>query len=100
MVHEFQPRYKLQGFDNVRLFVSEASTFDRMHTDLADLLEASGWLIDKMEEIRESCLDIEQIEDLLISIQIKYVEHTLYHLATFRADLDSTLTNISKLLPD
>jgi hypothetical protein len=84
---------KLAFLKQLRPFVASEEAYGRMHADLQDLLEASEWLIGTVGALRDRKLSVSELEDLLVEIDVNFVEHASYHLASLRGDIKSTLEN-------
>lgn len=77
----------------LRQFAPSEEVYGRLRVDLQDLLEASKWLVEAVKAIEGRELSRSELEDLLVEIDVNFVEHASYHLASLRGDLKATLEN-------
>jgi hypothetical protein len=79
--------------DQLEAYTASAETRGRLRVDLGDLAEASWWYLSKMEQIGDNTLDEMELEDLLIEIDVKFIEHVTFHIESLRKDLAEVLKN-------
>jgi hypothetical protein len=79
--------------EQLRPFVTDEATYGRIYADLNDLLEASAWLLKTFANNEGRSLSTSELEELLIHVDIHFIDHVLFHLKTLRHDLKSTLKN-------
>jgi hypothetical protein len=84
---------KLAFLEQLRPFAASGEAYGRMHADLQDLLEASEWLVGTISALGDRKLSVSELEDLLVEIDVNFVEHASYHLASLRGDLKAALEN-------
>lgn len=83
----------LSLLNQLRPFVADEVTYGRIHSDLHDLLEASAWLLKTFAAHEGQSLSASELEDLLVDIDVKFVDHVSFHLTSLRNDLKATLEN-------
>lgn len=66
----------------------------RFKADICDMMEMNCWLIEKIRELKQTTVTVENIEDFLIDLEIKYVDHAFYHLSSMKKDIADLLENI------
>lgn len=79
--------------EQLRPFVGDEAVYGRLYGDLHDLLEASAWLLKTFADYEGRSLSPSELEDLLVDIDVKFVEHVSFHLKSLRKDLRATLEN-------
>jgi hypothetical protein len=86
-------REKLTFLEQLRPFAGNEEVFGRFRADLQDLLEASEWLLGTVRSLESRELSVSELEDLLVEIDVNFVEHASFHISSFRGDLKSMLEN-------
>jgi hypothetical protein len=84
---------RLSFVKQLRPLVADEETYGRIYGDLHDLLEASVWLLKTVAENDGKTLSRTEMEDLLVDIDVHFVEHALFHLTSLSKDLKATLEN-------
>jgi len=79
--------------DQLRPFVSDEAAYGRMYADFHDLLEACAWLLKTFSDHEGRSLNPSELEDLLVDIDVKFIEHVSFHLQSLHKDLTATLEN-------
>ena len=87
---------RLHIVEQLKAFIADDERYGRMHADLHDLIEASEWLLQAMNKVRDYPLTADSAEDFLIDLDINYVQHATFHLNSLRADIASVLGQISE----
>ena len=90
MANDRKPR-GLTLIEQLRPFVADEATYGRMYGDFHDLLEASAWLLETFAAHEGRELSASELEDLLVKIDVKFVEHASFHLRSLRKDLKAAL---------
>lgn len=84
---------QLLFLEQLRPFVIDEDAHGRIYADLHDLLEAGAWLRQTVAETSGKTLSPSELEDLLVDIDVHFVEHSLFHLSSLRQDIKATLEN-------
>ena len=92
MANDSAPR-GLALLKQLRPFVVDDAAYGRLYADLHDLLEASAWLLKTFADYEGRSLSSSELEDLLVDIDVKFVDHVSFHLKSLRKDLKATLEN-------
>ena len=71
----------------------DADAYGRLYADLHDLLQASEWFVSIAKQNEGKVLSTSDLEDLLIKIDVTFVQHVTFHLNSLRRDLKRTLAN-------
>ena len=77
-------------------FVKDEHAYARMCTDLHDLVAASEWLLSEMDKRVATPLTVDNVEDFLIDLDVRYIQHVTYHLKSLRKDVNVTLSSIAQ----
>lgn len=77
-------------------YASDANQFGRLSADFHDLSKACEWFLLAIKANDSKLLTTSEIEDLLVDIDVKFIQHVTFHLDTLRKDL----TEILKKFPD
>jgi hypothetical protein len=84
---------KLVFLDQLKGFAASEEAYGRLRADFQDLLEASEWFSQTVRALAGRTLSVSELEDLLVEIDVKFVEHASFHLETLRGDLKAALEN-------
>ena len=69
------------------------AAYGRLYGDFHDLLEASAWLLKTFTESEGRSFSPAELEDLLVDINVKFVEHTAFHLRSLGKEIKAMLGN-------
>ena len=84
---------KLAFLAQLRPFAVDEAAYGRIYADFVDLLEASEWFVKTMDELEGRKLTLPELEDLLVEVDVKFVDHAFFHLTSLRHDLKAALEN-------
>lgn len=84
---------KMAFLAQLRPFAVDEVSYGRIHADFVDLLEASEWFVKTMDALEGHELTRSELEDLLVEIDVKFVDHAFFHLSSLRTDLKAALEN-------
>lgn len=79
--------------EQLREYAVDDAAYGRLCADFGDLLEACTWMLKTAADVEGRVLTRSELEDLLVDIDVNFVEHALYHLTSLRKDLKETLDN-------
>jgi len=84
---------KLAFLAQIRPFAVDEVSYGRIYADLVDLLEASEWFVKAIDGLESRDLTQSELEDFLIEVDVKFVDHAFFHLSSLRNDLKAALRN-------
>ena len=84
---------KLAFLDQLRPFAVDKASFGRIYVDFVDLLEASEWFVTTISALENQHLTQRQLAELLTEVEVKFVDHALFHLSSLSNDLKAALEN-------
>ena len=87
---------RLKFVEQLRPFVADEDAYGRVYADLHDLMVASEWLLAEIDQKRDEPLTAEKIEDFLIDLDVRYIQHVTFHLTSLRKDLDMILAKLDQ----
>jgi hypothetical protein len=79
--------------EQIKPYVTDAATYGRLRVDFQDLAEACEWFLSIIKDNEGKVLKSSEIEDILVDIDIHFVQHVSFHLKSFRKNLNRTLNN-------
>lgn len=82
---------QLSFVEQLRPFGVDEDAHGRIYADLHDLLGAGAWLVQTLAETSGRTLSPSELEDLLVDIDVHFVEHSLFHLSSLRQQIKATL---------
>jgi hypothetical protein len=71
--------------------IPDEDTRGRLSTDLHDLVEASRWLLSTLEGVGSRTHTDDELEDLLMDLEVRYLDHATYHMKSLRRALTAVL---------
>ena len=84
---------KLAFLAQLRPFAVDEVSYGRIYADFVDLIRASEWFVKTIDELEGRELTQSELEDFLIEVDIKFVDHEFFHLSSLRNDLKAALEN-------
>ncbi|MFT7722455.1 MAG: hypothetical protein QM788_06455 [Roseateles sp.] len=79
--------------EQLRPFAPDEEAYGRICADLQDLVGASAWLLQTIAKNKGRTLSPSELEDLLVDIDVHFVEHSSFHLSSFSRDIKAMLEN-------
>ena len=77
--------------EQLKSYASSDESYGRIRADFLDLIEACQWFLSVMEQNEERTLSESELEDVLIDIDVKFIQHVAFHLKSLRKDLPDIL---------
>jgi hypothetical protein len=72
-------------------YASSVDSYGQVCADIADISEACHWFLTQFDARRSKILSQEDLEDALIDIDVKFVQHVSFHLNSLSAELHRML---------
>ena len=82
---------KLSIVEQLKPFLNNSEIYGRLYADIHDLLEACEWFMAEIKKTESKTLSSDEIENLLIEIDVRFIEHAMFHLSSLRKDLNTIL---------
>ena len=72
-------------------YASSSESYGQICADFADLSDACYWFLAQIEAGRSRTLTQDELEDLLVDIDVKFIQHVSFHLKSLRVELNQML---------
>ena len=83
---------KLPTFiEQLEPYASDREAYGPLCADFHDLREACEWFLSAAKANEAKALTSSELQDLLIDIDVHFVEHASFHLKSFRKELAKVL---------
>jgi hypothetical protein len=82
---------KLKFLEQIKPFVADDEMYGRWHANLHDLVESGEWLLAELDQRHAQPLTRETIEDFLVGLDVRYIEHVMHHIRLLRKDIKTML---------
>jgi hypothetical protein len=83
----------LSLLEQLKPYITDAQAYGRFYANLYDLSEACEWFLSVMKQNEGKLLTPDELENLLIDIDVRFIQHVTFHLDSLRTDLERTLGN-------
>ena len=80
--------------NQLQAFELDEQIVSKVRVDLVDMLEACRWYSQTIENLPESPVNREQLEDFLIAVDVQMLTHLAYHIDSLRKSMPTLLDAI------
>ena len=81
--------------EQVRPFLGSDEAYSRLRADVHDLAEICEWFLKVACENSARTLSRDELESLLIELDVRFVDHGLFHLQSLKTAINGALEKLA-----
>ena len=81
--------------EQIRPFLNDDESYGRLLADVHDLMEICAWFLNVTSSDANKLLNRDELETLLMELDIRLVDHGLFHLSSLKKQINSALEKLA-----
>jgi len=78
---------------------ADRALIGRVGADLTDILQISEWIAARINSLHNEALEDEDLETVLIELEVRLLDHMMFHVKSMKRDMPALLKFVAGFLP-